>query len=286
MPTEQILPAIKWPGGKRQLLPTITELMPKGIGSYYEPFIGGGALFFSSHPYGSTINDLNSALMATYLQIKINADAVCDAMDRIQTEYNSLPSKNEKDAYYYQLRDSFNHRTLSSLHTPEMAAIFIFLNKAGFNGLYRVNRDGKFNVPSAHKDNIHLYARENIKSMSALLSDTCLQCGDFISGYASAKRGDFVLFDPPYYGTFDNYQEGGFSEADHKALFNLYQTLSRRGVYCMQTNNDCEYIRNLYYDYTIIPVDVKRNINRDGKNRTGREIIIINYIPNYDVSVA
>ncbi len=258
-------PVVKWAGGKRQLLPYLE--LPKNYNTYYEPFIGGGALFCSIAPKRAVINDLNAQLMNVYTQIKKRPEAVLSALSVLQDIYNSIE---DKDAFYYHVRDMYNQQIEDQ--TPEAAALLVFLNKAGYNGLYRVNASGKFNVPPAHRKTLNAYDRDNIMALSVALKNTKILCGDFEVACRGIKPGDFVFFDSPYYDVFDSYQAGGFD--DHERLCNLFKKLTDRGVYCILTNNDCDYIRKLYKDYTIVAVDVKRMINSDSKNRKGKEVII------------
>ena len=162
----------------------------------------------------------------------------------------------------------------------------VFLNKAGFNGLYRVNRQGDFNVPSGHKHTISLFDWDNIMEMSEQLKRTNIYYGDFRVPCEYAQCGDFVMFDPPYHETFTNYQAAGFTNVDQQRLFDFYKELSCRGVYCLQTNSDSEFIRTLYHNYNIIPVNVNHSINADGNNRKAKEIIITNYKSDCEAFVA
>lgn len=271
-------PVVKWVGGKRQLIPHIKNMMPAVFENYYEPFLGGGALFCELMPTSAIINDANAELIEMYRQIKLHPDEVCTELSCLETQYNQKPTMQEKDALYYELRQSFNnHLNNNDINSPAFAALLIFLNKAGFNGLYRVNADGMYNVPPAHRKTVKAYDRDNIFAMSKLLKTTTILCGDFEKACSNATRNDFVFFDSPYFNTFDTYQAGGFSQADHIRLFNLYKQLSDRGVSCMLTNNDCDFIKDLYHDFTIYPVAVKRMVNCNGNNRTGKEVIITNF---------
>lgn len=274
---KNVSPVIKWAGGKRQLLPTIKPMLPETYGRYFEPFFGGGALFCDVQPDKAVINDFNKQLIGMYKQIKKDPNAVCAALYDFQEQYNGKSSMEEKDALYYEFREDFNACIDDDIKTSLSAALLIFLNKAGFNGLYRVNASGKYNVPSAHRKTVKAYERENIEGMSKLLKKAKIMCGDFEKACKDAEAGDFVFFDSPYYDTFDTYQAGGFSEADHIRLYNLFDSLSQKGVYCMLTNNDCDFIKKLYAKYNIKTIDVKRMINCDGNNRVGKEVIITNY---------
>ena len=159
-------PVIKWAGGKRQLLPILEPMLPT-FKRYYEPFFGGGALFCDIVPPKSTINDCNAQLVTMYKQIKTSPAAVCAELLEMQTRYNALRTMEQKDALYYELREEYNCRI--SEKRKDVAALLIFLNKAGFNGLYRVNSAGRYNVPPAHRKQIKAYDEENIIALSKAL---------------------------------------------------------------------------------------------------------------------
>ncbi len=268
-------PVIKWAGGKRQLLPVLTPMLPNTFKTYFEPFFGGGALFCAVAPKKAIINDFNTQLVTMYKQIKKSPSEVCEELYKIQSKYNALRTMDEKDALYYDLREEYNSRIKEG--NKNVAALLIFLNKAGFNGLYRVNASGRYNVPPAHRKQVKAYDEENIMSFSRALKNTEILCGDFEKACSHAEEGDFVFFDSPYYDTFDTYQAGGFSEEDHVRLCDLYKDLTERGVMCMLTNNDCTRIKQLYKGFHIRSIPVKRMINCDGSNRVGKEVIITNY---------
>ena len=272
-----ITPVIKWAGGKRQLVPTILPMMPATYGTYFEPFFGGGALFCELQPKVAVINDFNKQLIGMYRCIEQRPDEVCKAVKNLQGNYNSLPAMADKDAYYKCCRDLFNKEMQNGRDSVLAASLLIFLNKAGFNGLYRVNAKGLLNVPSAHRQTVNAFDSDNIKEWSKALKKATIMCGDFEIACNAAQAGDFVFFDSPYYDTFDTYQAGGFSEADHKRLFALFDRLAGQGVYCMLTNNSCDFIKNLYSGYNIKEVDVKRMINCNANARTGKEVIVTSY---------
>lgn len=273
-------PIIKWVGGKRQLLSEIKSRMPKEFNTYYEPFFGGGALFFELQPEKAVINDFNSQLINLYQRVKDDYKSVIKIIDKFQNKYNSLQTNSQKLDYYYTLRKEFNKLLKTDARNATAAALFIFLNKAGFNGLYRVNASGEFNVPSAHRSKINAYQLENIKSASDCLNKATILHGDFEKACKDAQFGDFVFFDSPYYDTFDTYQAGGFNEASHIRLATLFKTLSNRGVNCMLTNSNTDFIKELYSGFHIEVVDVKRMVNCDASKRTGQEVIITNYQQN------
>ena len=271
----EIAPIVKWAGGKRQLLPTLKPMLPGCFNKYFEPFFGGGALFCSMAPNKAVINDLNGQLITMYKQIRDNPSAILGELHQIQFRYNALETMDEKDNLYYELREEYNRRI--SKRSEDVAALLIFLNKAGFNGLYRVNSMGRYNVPPAHRKQINAFDEKNVMAFSKILKNSEIMCGDFEDACKDAKEGDFVFFDSPYYNTFDTYQAKGFSEEDHVRLRDLFRALTKRKIWCMLTNNDCEQIKELYKGFNIRSIPVKRVISCNGKNRTGKEVIITNY---------
>lgn len=269
-------PIVKWVGGKRQLLTRINELLPSEYGTYYEPFFGGGAVFFHIAPERAVINDFNVQLMNLYFQAKNALQELMRLLDFFQDTYNRM-DKTEQCDYYQQLRRKYNHKIEMDENDVEMAALFVFLNKTGYNGLYRVNSNGQFNVPFSHRKSVNLYDKDNIKLVHEALKKAEIMCGDFEKACQNAVRGDFVFFDSPYFDTFDAYQSKGFSRNDHERLARLFKELSGRGVYCLLTNSNTDFIKSLYQDYIIEVVPVKRMVNRDASKRTGEEVIIRNY---------
>ena len=270
-------PFVKWVGGKRQLLEEINKRLPIEYFNYYEPFVGGGALFFEEAPSNALINDFNIYLINVYNQIKDNKDNLINELDKLMNKYNKLVETEEKANMYYSIREKYNNGIIKKKLDVKQASYFIFLNKCCYNGLYIVNSSGLFNVPFGQKKRINLYELDNIDSISELLKNTKIISGDFEVACKDAKKGDFVFFDSPYYETFDTYQKGGFEEKDHIRLANLYKELSDKGVYCMLTNSNTDFIKSLYSGYKIEVVNVKRLINRDANNRKGEEVIITNY---------
>lgn len=270
-------PIIKWAGGKRQLLPEIRKRMPKEFNWYYEPFFGGGALFFDLKPKFAVINDTNEQLINMYQQIRDNWVEVCLYLTTFEHIYNGLPDDEHKTEYYFKLRKQFNKHIKEREFSTQSAAELIFLNKAGYNGLYSVNKNSELNVPPAHKKIVMSFDIDNVKEVSQLLKNKMIKCEDFKNACIGAQQGDFIFFDSPYYETFDTYQADGFTQNDHLRLVNLADALTDSRVKWMMTYNDCDYIKTLYKGYYIDEVDVRRNINSDATKRTGKEIIIRNY---------
>ncbi len=271
-----IKPFVKWAGGKTQLIPHLTKKIPQNYGSYFEPFIGGGALLFALQPSTSIINDINKELIHTYLQIQSNVEEVIFWLKKLDDNHVG-----DIKSYYYDKRDEYNKAIINQQYTTYMAALFIYINKHCFNGLYRVNSKGLFNVPFNQKKTGNSFDEANLRNLSLFLSKVSILNQDFEECCANAKKGDFVFFDSPYAPlndtSFESYTKEGFSFDEHVRLANLFKSLTNQGVYCMLTNHNTELINTLYNDFNIDVVSVKRMINSDATNRTGEEVIITNY---------
>lgn len=277
MTNSSVAPFVKWAGGKRQLIPQIRERMPEKYNNYYEPFVGGGAVLFELQPANALINDINKALINTYNIICNEADAFLEAVNRLDEEMWEDGKK-----YYYSVREHYNDKLMKSEYDVELAALFVFINKHCFNGLYRVNGKGLFNVP--YNNSRRTSADENvIREVSKYLKDVKIINGDFEEACKDAKKGDFVFIDSPYAPlnptSFESYTKEGFDIESHKRVAKLYDELTGRGCYCMLTNHNTELINELYGNkgYKIDVVSVKRMINSDASNRVGKEVIICNY---------
>lgn len=274
-------PFVKWAGGKRQLLPKITSHLPHTYNSYYEPFIGGGALLLELQNENSTISDNNKILIDTYKYIRDNLNELIPMLDKLQEEHNILNAKEKVKEYYYDRRKEFNDLILSEESSLRRSALFLYLNKACFNGLFRVNKKGLFNVPSNQKININIYEKNNLKEISEYLKNVNILHQDFEITARLAQRGDLVFFDSPYAPlnptSFDSYTKEGFTIEEHQRLAKTFKVLSEQGVYCILTNHNTEFIRDLYEGFNLYEVDVKRMINRDSSKRTGKELIITNF---------
>ena len=277
MSNSGITPFVKWAGGKRQLLPQIKERMPKKYNNYFEPFVGGGALVFELLPANVVINDINEALINAYRQIRRDPTAFLAAV----SELDSKMWEGGKE-YYYFVREYYNDKLIKAEFDLELAALFVFINKHCFNGLYRVNGKGLFNVPYNNRRGISV-DEKNIVAVSRFLQGVTIVAGDFESACRGAKKGDFVFFDSPYAPlnptSFESYTKEGFDIESHIRLAKLYDELTARGCYCMLTNHNTELINELYKKkaYTMDVVGVKRMINSDAANRVGEEVIICNY---------
>ncbi len=272
-----IKPFVKWVGGKRQLVDKIKARMPKDFNSYFEPFVGGGALFIELQHSQTVINDVSQELTNAYEVIRDNPEELMKLLDVHEQKHQDNP----KD-YYYGVREQDRHDGFDSLSTLVKTARMIYLNKSCFNGLYRVNKKGYFNVPWNKKEKINTYDRENILSLSKFLNnDVKVLNGDFELAVKDAKKGDFIFFDPPYdllkEDTFDSYTKEGFGVEEQIRLSNLAHELSKKGCYVMITNHNTDLINTLYSDFNIDVVSAKRMINSDASKRSGEETIIYNY---------
>lgn len=259
-------PFLKWAGGKRQLLPDLIDRMPlardgfKNTSMYFEPFVGGGALFFvRGFHYRSVLGDTNSRLIRTYVAIR---DHVEDVIEGLQKKRYS---RNE----YYATRAQNPDVTLGDVFVAEW---MIYLNRAGFNGLYRVNKKGEFNVPFGRYTNPKICDAENLRACSKALQGVDLRTGDFETTCAAAKRGDFIYFDPPYApvsetANFTSYTVDGFTHYDQVRLRNFAHGLKARGVHVMLSNSVAA--RPLYEGrgFKIDVVEARRNINSKASKR-------------------
>ena len=277
MSNSSVGPFVKWAGGKRQLISQIKERMPEQYNDYYEPFVGGGAVTFELLPANALINDINKALINAYKQI-------CNAPDVFLKAVNKLDEEMWEDGkqYYYSLREHYNDKLMKAEYDVELAALFVFINKHCFNGLYRVNGKGLFNVP--YNNSRQPSVDENaIMEISEYLQNVTIIDGDFEVACKDAKKGDFVFIDSPYAPlnptSFEAYTKEGFDIKSHKRLAKFYDELTARGCFCMLTNHNTALIRALYGNqgYKMDVVNVKRMINSDASNRVGKEVIIRNY---------
>ena len=271
-------PFVKWAGGKRQIMPEIKKYVPENYDTFYEPFVGGGAVFFELAPRKAVLNDYNSELMNVFECIKDE-----DKFDKMCTELNHHEA-NHSEEYYYQVRNIDREvKKYNKLADYKKAARTIYLNKACFNGLYRVNSKNEFNVPFGKKEKVNTYEGQNLGVVHCILNfnDIKLLSTDFEEAVKDAKKGDFVYLDPPYdsdTSTFNDYTENGFNKDEQRRLALLFKELSDRGCYVMLSNHNTILVNELYKDYNIHVIEAKRNINSNGKKRGKvEEVIITNY---------
>lgn len=256
-------PFLKWVGGKTQLLEQLQPLLPATFRRYFEPFVGGAALFFDLRAKDRLLaeiclSDVNVELIDAYTAIRDSVDEVIAVLRGHRYESD----------YYYEVR-SLDRAKLSKV---ESAARTIFLNKTGYNGLYRVNRSGQFNVPFGRFTNPAFCDVENLRACSRALRGVDLRPNAFESILETARKGDFVYFDPPYVplsptSDFTAYIPGGFGEGEQRKLAKVFGKLARRGVYAMLSNSDTPFVRELYRDFDIQTVYASRSVNSNAARR-------------------
>lgn len=274
-------PLVKWAGGKRQLLQEINARLPHTWNTYFEPFVGGGALLANlanqNRISRAVISDLNEELINLYLVVKNRPEQLIDELARDELD-------NDEESYR-QLRIEFNRLTGSGHEPIRRAALLVYLNKHGYNGLWRVNRRGEFNVPFGRHAKKSLPGEASIRKFHTMLRQVTILHADFEKTVKTAKREDFVYFDPPYHpvsktANFTDYHASGFRFSDQERLAKTFQRLSDKGVHVMLSNSKVPEIEELYEDFSIATVSAKRYINCNGERRSGTlEIIVTSYPP-------
>lgn len=275
-------PFIKWAGGKTQIISNLDSMIPSEINRYFEPFVGGGAMFFHlmsdrNMRFAAYLSDINKELITAYKVVKNNVKELIQILKKHQREYNKNPSE-----YYYKLRDKIKPR-----NDVEIAARFISLNKTCYNGLYRVNRKGIFNVPIGRYKNPLICDGSNLENVSNALrySKAVIQVSDYKEALLNAEKGDFIYLDPPYHpmsstANFTGYTDCGFGDRDQSELAKIFVELNDRNCKVLLSNSDTPFIRRLYSDFAnhTIEVNVSRAINCKASNRRGhKELLISNY---------
>lgn len=262
--TADAAPFVKWAGGKTQILPYLLQYIPGEYGSYIEPFIGGGALFYSLQPQKAILGDANIDLIYTYQVVKDNVEALIALLGTYV--YN-------KDFYY-------NLRKQEPIDPVERAARFIYLNRTCFNGLYRVNKKDQFNVPMGSYKNPVICDAKRLKACSNALKSVLLIAGDYTKTIGMAQKGDFIYIDPPYhpvsvYSDFNRYTADFFYAEDQIKLRDNIDRLVKQGCKVLASNSYSQFILDLYADYTLIPVPARRNINSIGNKRSNATEVVI-----------
>ncbi|MFB6182321.1 MAG: DNA adenine methylase [Candidatus Magasanikbacteria bacterium] len=279
-------PFVKWVGGKRQMLDQYEEFFPENYNTYHEPMVGGGAVFFHLQPEKSIINDKNKILVILY-------EAIRDNVDEIINQLKDLKKKHSKEFYHETLRPNFNEIKTNYLETPkdeipkedkiELSANFIYLNKTCFNGLYRVNQSGEFNVPCGKYKNPTICDEENLRNVNKVLQGTKVYCEDFRDIAEKVEKNDFVYIDPPYdpisdTSDFTGYTSDGFGKKDQEDLADTFRKLSERGAKVMLSNSNTDFINDLYSDFNIHGMQANRYVNSDSDKRGKiKEVLITNY---------
>ena len=299
MSLRELHPVVKWAGGKGQLIEEIEKKYPEGLGEkinkYAEPFIGGGAVLFdilSKYALDEVyISDINAELINMYRQIKNNVDNLIALLKTYQSEYLPL-CMDDRSKYFYVKRDRYNELIQNghSKDTTESAALFIFLNRTCFNGLYRVNRKGLYNVPSGKYKNPRICDAENLRAVSEALQNVTIVCGDYRESQDFIDNNTFVYFDPPYRplsetSSFTSYTENEFDDKSQTELAEYVQVLAKKGAKVVVSNSDPknvspedDFFDALYAMQFMNRISANRMINSNGAGR-GKisELLISNY---------
>jgi len=277
-----VKPFLKWAGGKRQLLPEIKKYLPKNIGktTYFEPFLGGGALLFDLQPKTAIVNDSNKELINCYRVIK-------DKVEELIEILKIHKAKNSKE-YYDYLRGIDRSKEYREYSDIQKAARIIYLNKTCYNGLFRVNSKGHFNVPFGRYKNPNILDEAVLRGINDYLNQKSVTFlnRDFAEAVESAKKGDFIYFDPPYdpvsnTASFTGYDINGFNQNEQRRLKQVVDDLTEKGCYVMLSNSATDFILDLYKDYKeTIVVSATRSINSNALKR-GKidEVLVLNYVP-------
>ncbi len=264
-------PIVKWVGGKGKLLVELEARAPGSYNRYFEPFFGGGALFFRLAPAAAVIADSNAELINLYESVRSDVEGVIRALDEHRSHHC--------ESYYYGVREGWNRGGGGS---AERAATFMYLNKTCYNGLWRVNSRGAFNVPAGRYENPTIFDPDALRAAARALAGTTIQCAAFEDSLAEARSGDFVYMDPPYHpvsstANFTSYTADRFSSEDQERLAATFRDLDERGCAVMLSNSDTPFIRRLYAGFDIDRVMCARAINSKGGSRGAvAEVIVRN----------
>ncbi len=273
-----VTPVVKWVGGKRQIINEIVKYIPK-YSTYYEPFLGGGAVLFELQPKTAVVNDINSELISLYEVIKDNVDELIESLREHER-------KNE-EAYFYKIRERDRDKEHYDLLTPiQRASRLIYLNKTCYNGLFRVNKAGQFNTPFGNYKNPNIVNEYTLKAVSSYFNKAQITftCKDFDEVLKGAKKGAFVYLDPPYdpvsdTASFTGYDKGGFNQSEQIRLKNTCDKLNEKGIKFLLSNSATDFIKDLYKDkYIIKTIQAKRAINSKADKRGEiDEVLVMNF---------
>lgn len=278
-------PFLKWVGGKGRLIPDLEKLLPEKFNRYYEPFVGGGAFFFhicqTKKLSFVSINDINSKLIIAYKQIKQKPEELITILKKIETEFKKLSLDKQKE-YFYGKREEYNKENLDEL---KITAYLIFLNKTCFNGMYRENSKGEYNIPFGDQKNPTICDEENILAVSKCLKNAEILNKSFDDVIKTCKKKDFIYFDPPYHpvnttSSFTSYHKNSFGESEQKKLRDTFINLHEKGCFVMLSNSHTSFIEKLYKhkNININYLFASRSINSKGNKRGKiKEVVITNY---------
>lgn len=269
LPAKSASPFVKWVGGKRSVLSELIAHMPSKFNNYYEPFVGGGALFFALYKElkNAFLSDINIDLILSYQVIKKNPNSLISKLEEHADNHN--------EKYYYEIRSQHD-----LIDPVDVAARFIYLNKTCYNGLFRVNQKNEFNVPVGTYKNPDIVTKINIMLCSEALKNVSVLYKNY--NEINPSCGDFVYFDPPYHPTtetsFTSYSKSGFTEKDQLELHDKYASLAKKGVHVMLSNSNTSFIKELYKNFNIVTITAPRVVNcKPNKRNSVEEVLIKNY---------
>ncbi|MBS3970743.1 MAG: DNA adenine methylase [Clostridia bacterium] len=271
-----VTPVVKWVGGKRQIINQIVKYIPKSFSTYYEPFLGGGAVLFELQPKTAVVNDINAELINLYEVIKNNVNELID----------DLKQHRNDETYFYELRELDRNKEYYNHLTPlQRASRLIYLNKTCYNGLFRVNKAGQFNTPFGNYKNPNIVNEYTLKAVSSYFNKAQITftCKDFNEALKGARKGAFVYLDPPYdpvsdSASFTGYDKGGFDQSEQIRLKNACDKLNEKGIKFLLSNSATDFIKDLYKDYKIEIIQAKRVINSKADKRGEiDEVLVMNF---------
>lgn len=269
-------PFLQWVGGKREMIPQYRDYFPKKYSRYFEPFLGGGAMFFELAPTKAFLNDNNQELFEVYKGVRDFPELVINIL-------SSLKERHSKELYMRVRELDREYDLFTNFRNYEIAARAIYLNQTCFNGVYRVNQKGQFNVPIGSSLNRLICDKDTILNASRVLKKASIECSDFDKAVSEARKGDLIYLDPPYYpvskySDFTRYTKEKFYQEDQERLKETMVSLTKKGAYVMLSNSNCDFIRNLYKDFNIYTVESNRTLNCKSDDR-GKvsEVLITNY---------
>ncbi len=271
-----VAPVVKWVGGKRQLLQDILKHVPDKFSTYYEPFLGGGAVLFALQPCRAVVNDINEELINVYTVIR----------DNVEDLIEDLKSHENRADYFYEIREKDRNKEIyGKMNNIEKASRILYLNKTCYNGLFRVNQQGEFNTPFGRYKNPNIANEATLRAVSNYFNKAKItfRCEDFKEAVKDVRKGSFVYFDPPYdpvseSANFTGYDRGGFDRSEQVRLKKLCDELSKKSVKFLLSNSATDFILELYKDYNIVIVQANRFVNSRGDKRGKvEEVLVKNY---------
>jgi len=275
----QAQPLVKWAGGKRQLQERILATFPTFTGTYFEPFLGGAAIFFALNPKKAVLSDVNEGLVNLYKCVQAEHLEVLEECKKLENKYNKLDLDGQAELFY-KIRETYN---LSERGGVKTAAHFLLLNKAGFNGIYRENASGGFNVPFGKRSNLVLATESNLELVAKALNKAKISRQGYESVENAVLPGDLVYFDPPYVplsitSAFTSYSKGGFGEAHQIELARLFRALSEKGVHVALSNSKTPLVEKLYKGFNLHELSATRQISARTSGRSSvMELLVTNF---------